>query len=91
MIRQTGEINELIEHIVNENANESEDEVTEQFSDEVDEEEKEEVISCEVCLVNTPKVIFTNCGHSARFSCSNKLNKCHICRKQISKKIKIFL
>jgi len=75
---------EVIEHIVNEN------EVIEQFSGEVD-EEATEVISCKICLVNTPKVIFTTCGHSACFSCSNKLNNCHICRKRISKKIKIFL
>jgi len=83
MIRQTGEINEETV-VINEELSDEEDEVeivinekfsdeiiNEEFSDEVDEEAKEPV-TCKVCLVNTPKVVFICCGHSAYFSCSNK-------------------
>jgi len=102
MIRQTGEINEETV-LINEELTDEEDEVeivinekfsdeiiNEKFSDEVDEELKVPV-TCKVCLANTPKVVFTSCGHSACFSCSNKLNKCHICRKQISRKARLYL
>jgi len=64
--------------------------ITKKFNDEVDEEAKEPV-TCKVCLVNTPKVVFTSCCHCACFSCADKLKDCHICMKKISKKIKIFL
>jgi len=79
MIRQTGKINEeLSDEIINE-----------KFSDEVD-EETTEVISCKVCLVNTLKVVFS-CGHCTCIGCANKLNDCHICRKKISKKARLYL
>jgi len=81
------EIENEIEVIKNEIENE---EITKQFSGEVD-EEVTEVISCKVCLINTPKVVFTSCCHCACFSCANKLIDCHICRKKISRKIKLFL
>jgi len=65
--------------------------VTKKFHDEVDEEAKEPV-TCKICfVVNTSKVVFISCGHSACFSCADKLKDCHMSRKTISKKIKIFL
>ena len=67
-------------------------EIAQQFRDEEDEEISEEtqVVSCKVCLENLPKVVFS-CGHCSCISCANKLNKCHICRKTISKKTRLFL
>jgi len=101
MIRQTGEINEETV-VINEELSDEEDEVeiiinekfsdeiiNEQFSDAVDEEAKE-VISCKVCLVNIPKVIFS-CGHCMCISCANKLNDCHMCMTKISKKARLYL
>jgi len=64
--------------------------VTKNFNDEVDEEANEPV-TCKICLINTPKVVFTSCCHCACFSCADKLKDCPICRKKISKKIKLFL
>jgi len=103
VIRQTGEINEETV-VINEVLSDEEDEVeivinekfsdeiiNEQFSDEVDKEAKEEVISCKVCLVNTLKVVFTSCYHCACFSCDDKLKDCHMCRKTISKKARLYL
>jgi len=75
------------EAIENEIENE---EITEEFSDEVDEEAKEPV-TCKVCFVNTPKVVFISCNHCACFGCADKLKDHNMCRKTISKKIKIFL
>ena len=66
------------------------EELTKQFSNKVD-EEATEVFSCKICLVNALKVVFTSCGHTACSSCADKFKDCHICRKTISKKIKIFL
>ena len=67
-------------------------ETTQQFRDEEDEEisEKTEVVSCKVCLEKLPKVVFS-CGHCSCISCANRLIKCHICRKTISKKTRLFL
>jgi len=64
--------------------------ITKKFSDVID-EEATEVISCKMCLINALKVVFTSCGHSACFSCADKLKDCRTCRKTILKKIKIFL
>ena len=52
-------------------------------------DEKSEIMSYKICLTNIYKITFTSCGHCACFSCSNKYKNCRICRKGISKKIKI--
>jgi len=61
------------------------------FESEQDEKtnEKSEIVSCKISLIHIQKVAFTSCGHCACFSCADKLQDCHICRKNISKKIKI--
>jgi len=58
------------------------EEITEEFSGEVDEEAKE-TVTCKVCFVNTPKVVFISCYHCACFSCADKLIDCHMCRKTL--------
>jgi len=82
MIRQTGEINEETV-VINEELSDEEDEVEIVINEEFSDEEAKEPVTCKVCLVNTTKVVFISCGHSACFRCSNKFNKCLICRKQI--------
>ena len=60
------------------------------FESEQDEEtnEKSEIVSCKFSLIHIQKVAFTSCGHCACISCADKLQDCHTCRKNISKKIK---
>ena len=53
--------------------------ITKKFND----EEAKEPVTCKICLVNTPKVVLIRCGHSACFSCADKLKDCHMCRKTI--------
>ena len=45
---------------------------------------------CRVCMENDKEIIFVGCGHGSCMACSNELKKCHICRKRIRKKIRLF-
>jgi len=65
--------------------------LTDESLKESDDEEAKKPVTCKVCLINTPKVVFTSCYHCACIICAKRLNKCHICRKKILKKKEIFL
>ena len=43
--------------------------------------------ACTVCVSKHKKVLFVPCHHSCCASCSLRLNKCHICRQNITSKI----
>ena len=45
---------------------------------------------CAVCMENEIDIVFSSCGHGCCPVCSNKLKRCHICRKKIKKKIKMY-
>jgi len=50
-------------------------------------EDKDETECC-ICLTNDKKVVFVPCGHyHCCDECSGKVDKCPICRSQISQKI----
>ena len=48
-------------------------------------------VTCVVCQTNIRNVIFEPCHHLATcISCSKKLDKCPLCRKNLKNKIRIF-
>jgi len=56
-----------------------------------DDGETKEPVSCGIYLINTPKTVSTSCRHCAFNVCTKRLDKCHMCRKTILQKKKIFL
>jgi len=52
-------------------------------------EEMECTMNCAICYENQRNVAYL-CGHSACAQCSRPLRVCHMCRKPITKKIKLF-
>jgi len=88
MIERLRRILELFEGETTESLEES---VTDESPKESHDEEAKEPATCFVCLINTPKVVFTSCWHCACICCAKRLNKCHICRKKIYQKKEIFL
>lgn len=51
--------------------------------------EFEETHSCSICMERTRDVVFL-CGHSCCSRCAETLKTCHMCRKQIAKKIPLY-
>jgi E3 ubiquitin-protein ligase RGLG len=47
---------------------------------------------CAICLVNKANGVIIECGHTICFDgdCKNKITTCHICRKNITKIIKLY-
>ena len=56
-----------------------------------DEEAKQGAVKCGICLINTPKLVFTSFRHCDCIRCAKRLDKCHICRKKIYQRMEIFL
>ena len=52
-------------------------------------QELEDSVNCPICLSSRREVVFL-CGHSACQDCSIRLNRCHICRNQITDRISFF-
>jgi len=50
----------------------------------------EEQVMCPVCLDNTNDVTFVSCGHRCCHTCSQKLKKCPLCRKDIRHTIRTY-
>ena len=46
---------------------------------------------CKICLNKDVEMVFLPCGHLACKFCGHRVSDCHICRKLIQKKHKIFL
>jgi len=88
MIERLRRILELFEGETTESLEES---VTVESPKESHDEEAKEPATCFVCLINTPKVVFTSCWHCACIRSAKKLNKCHNCRKKIYQRKEIFL
>ncbi|KAL9298175.1 hypothetical protein ACSQ67_024071 [Phaseolus vulgaris] len=44
---------------------------------------------CMICLANEKNMAF-GCGHMTCFECGSKIRKCHICRRKITNRIKLF-
>ena len=55
-----------------------------------DSEEIEKAYQCPICFENAINVFF-GCGHGTCSSCSSSLEQCHMCRKNITQRIKIYL
>ena len=51
----------------------------------------EEKSMCKICLTKDVEMVFLPCGHLACEFCGHRVSDCHICRKLIQKKHKIFL
>jgi len=49
----------------------------------------EDKLLCSICMDRPSNVAFL-CGHLACFQCAQTLNKCHICRVDIDKKIELY-
>ena len=48
-------------------------------------------IECNICMLKRKDVMaFNSCGHMACYKCSSELTDCHLCRKKISRKIKLY-
>ena len=46
---------------------------------------------CNICSnIKETMVVFDNCGHMCCSCCSKSLKNCHICRKNIIKKIQLY-
>lgn len=45
--------------------------------------------SCTICLSNEKDLAF-GCGHMTCRECGSKIRKCHICRKKITDRIRLF-
>lgn len=46
---------------------------------------------CNICWTKRKNVMaFTSCGHTACCNCASKLTDCHICRKKITRTIKLY-
>ena len=50
---------------------------------------KENATQCQICMERDKDVVFM-CGHGACARCSNKLRDCHVCRKTIQNRIRLF-
>jgi hypothetical protein len=46
--------------------------------------------TCSICIEKDINVAFPACGHTACSSCAENLNRCHLCRREILTKIKLF-
>lgn len=45
---------------------------------------------CAICLNSFSDVVFVSCGHTCCLECSNLLYNCHVCRKRIFQKQKLY-
>lgn len=55
-------------------------------------QEKEQMKNiCSICVTNKVDICINPCGHTFCQSCTNKMNRCSMCRGQITTKIKLFL
>ena len=59
-----------------------------EMEEEMKQREKE-AKECSICLEREANVVF-GCGHQACETCGGKLEVCHICRKKVQSKIKLF-
>ena len=55
-----------------------------------DSEEMEKAYQCPICLENAINIVF-GCGHGTCLNCSSSLEKCHMCRKRITQRTKMFI
>lgn len=63
-----------------------------ELEDELDDPEKTyRETRCRVCLEKRANALFIDCGHVACGTCALKISKCHICRRTIMVRRKIFL
>jgi hypothetical protein len=46
---------------------------------------------CPMCMEGVVNIIFGPCGHLSCSVCSEKINKCHMCRKPITEKKRFFI
>ena len=56
----------------------------------IEESDSFEDTACTICYSYISNVILDPCHHKLCVSCSIKINKCHICRKYIEKREKLF-
>lgn len=47
-------------------------------------------MTCSICLNKISDIIFDTCGHYCCSGCSSQIHNCHICRKSINQKIKLY-
>jgi hypothetical protein len=45
---------------------------------------------CDICISRHKSVVFNPCGHSVCQMCCTKIDKCHLCKKQITSRIVLF-
>lgn len=67
--------------------------ITQSLKAEMTEEELASIQSgktCSICIENDVNVAFPACGHTACAGCAENLNRCHVCRREILTKIKLF-
>ena len=50
---------------------------------------REDAIQCAICMERDKQILFL-CGHGACRECSERLETCHICRRQIQNKIQMY-
>lgn len=48
-------------------------------------------VTCLICTENKINICFVPCGHTICSNCSEQIDKCHICKGEINKKMKIFI
>ena len=50
---------------------------------------REDAIQCAICMERDKNMIFL-CGHGACRECSERLETCHICRREIQNRIQMY-
>ena len=46
---------------------------------------------CDICMKFEKNVAFVPCGHTCCYECKKRIQYCHICRKPITKVIRIYI
>jgi len=76
---------ELIDTLLEEQEKQNAKDASQNRNDDDDEEE------CSICLSEKPEIVFDPCGHICScYDCSKIVDACHICRKEITNRIRVY-